>query len=718
MILFKRLHRFMLKTFLPLFAMTFFIVLFIVLMQFLWKYIDDLVGKGLSLDVLGELFFYAAVSMVPMALPLAILLASLMTFGNLGEKFELTAMKASGIPLIRVMAPLIVTVGIIAIGAFFFQNDILPKAQVKMWTLLFSMRQKSPELEIPEDVFYDQIPGFNLYVKQKDKVTGMLRGVMIYDVSSGGDNATILTADSAQLAMTPDMRYLYLHLYKGEQFENLRDQNNRKNGMNTPFRRETFLDKQVLIPFDANFNRLDEDGLRKQYVGKNISELRQAMDSINHRIDSIGNVNKPGLVNSELSMVKSVGIGYESDYPQAPGAFNRPGYAGAENEFNGSDMNTDGASGRLSSAHKSSNSVSGPRVTFAKNLDERLASAPSLDIRSLIDSLPDEAKIEVYGSALTQITRRKESLLFKGEMMGDEKRILRRNDIELVKKFTLSVACLIFFFIGAPLGAIIRKGGLGTPLVISVLLFVVYYIIDNTGYKMARDGKIEVWIGMWLSTFILAPLGVYVTWKAMNDSAVFDKDRYVAFLRRLVGAKAHRSVASKEVIINDISIEESILRLQSLAGAADSLAEHYSKRPGYVSYWMKGINPEDIRQLSDQLESTIDYLHDCRDPQIVGLLGDFPVLRNVWVYQPSRNVWLSRVMIILFPLGLPVYFAGLQARKDLLADCRNISERCGMIISRLQPSETAESIAPAHIGKDDVTEVEAIIDEENQECIT
>ena len=213
----KRLHVFILQSFLPVFAMTFFIVLFIVLMQFLWKYIDDLVGKGLSMDVLGELFFYAAVSMVPMALPLAILLASLMTFGNLGERFELTALKASGISLVRVMAPLIVLISGVAVGAFFFQNDVLPKAQVKMWTLLFSMKQKSPEVEIPEGVFYDQIPGYNLFVHHKDQNTGMLYDVMIYDISRGGDNSTILLADSARMAFTKDSRYLYLHLMQGEQ---------------------------------------------------------------------------------------------------------------------------------------------------------------------------------------------------------------------------------------------------------------------------------------------------------------------------------------------------------------------------------------------------------------------------------------------------------------------------------------------------------------------
>ena len=258
----KRLYGFILKSFLPLFAMTFFIVLFIVLMQFLWKHIDDLVGKGLPFSLIAELFFYAAVSMVPMALPLAILLASLMTFGNFGEKFELTAMKASGISLLRAMRPLIVLVALISAGAFFFQNDILPPAQVKMWTLLFSMRQKSPEVEIPEGVFYDQIPGYNLLVQRKDRENGMLYDMMIYDVTRGGDNATILLADSGRMAFTADMRYLYLHLYSGEQFENLREQ--KSLDKNVPFRREEFADKEVLIPFDANFNRLDEGGMRSQ----------------------------------------------------------------------------------------------------------------------------------------------------------------------------------------------------------------------------------------------------------------------------------------------------------------------------------------------------------------------------------------------------------------------------------------------------------------------
>ncbi len=301
----KRLYLFMLRSFVPLLVMTFFICLFIVLMQFLWKYINDLVGKGLSVDLLAELFFYAALTMIPMALPLAILLASLMTFGNLGENFELTAMKAAGVSLIKVMRPLIVLMVLISIGAFFFQNNVLPIAQTKMWTLLYSMRQKSPELEIPEGVFYDQIPGINLYVESKNRDTGTLYDVMIYDMSAGFDNARVILADSGKLVSASDRTHLYLTLWQGEQFENLSDQQAATSMGSTPYRRETFDFKEILLSFDANFNRMDEDGMRNQYVGKNISELQATIDSVSHRIDSVGATNS-----KELRATPFLGIGH------------------------------------------------------------------------------------------------------------------------------------------------------------------------------------------------------------------------------------------------------------------------------------------------------------------------------------------------------------------------------------------------------------------------
>lgn len=634
MIIIKRLYLFILKSFLPLFAMTFFIVLFIVLMQFLWKIIGDLVGKGLEFSLIIELFFYAALSMVPMALPLAILLASLMTFGNFGEKFELTAMKASGISLLKAMSPLIVLISGISVGAFFFQNDVLPPAQVKMWTLLFSMRQKSPELEIPEGVFYDQIPGYNLFVQSKNRDTGMLYDLMIYDVSHGGDNATILLADSGRLAFTGDMRYLYLHLFTGEQFENLRDQ--KSLDKNVPFRREEFADKEVLIPFDANFNRLDEGGMRNQYVGKNIAELRHTIDSISSRLDSTGNIYKSELKVTAFPLLNS------REYRR--------------------DEDKEAAEAKAATAEP----------------------AKPVSIDTLLNKLTHDQQTNAYDQAMRISERRVADLQFKAMSVHDEKRSVRRHEIELLKKFTLSVACLVFFFIGAPLGAIIRKGGLGTPLVISVFLFLVYYIIDNTGYKMARDGHWAVWIGIWLSTFVLAPLGIYVTYKAMNDSAVFNGDRYKAFIRKVLGRKTDRKVAYKEVIINDISIPEALSRLASLRDKALEFCTTYQKRQSYKDYWLRGYNTAEIHSISDTLEDDIDYLTDCREPMAVNKLMDYPVVRNLWLYCPGYKKWMGMILMWLFPIGIPVYLAGLRAQRNLKGEMRRIADVSNMIIEILE----------------------------------
>ena len=396
----KRLYTFMLQSFVPLFVMTFFICLFIVLMQFLWRYIDDLVGKGLGVDVIGELFFYAALTMIPMALPLAILLASLMTFGNLGEHFELTAMKASGVSLLKVMRPLIVLMVFIAIGAFFFQNNVLPIAQTKMWTLLYSVRQKSPEVEIPEGVFYDQIPGYNLYVEKKNPDTGILYDMMIYDVSKGFDNASVILADSGKLAMTEDKTHLFLTLWQGESFENLRDAG--ANMSNVPYRRESFDLKEILVTFDANFNRMDEEGMRNQYVGKNIAELQATIDSVSHRVDSVGTI-------------------YGREVIEAP---------------------------RLGIDYYKTNVVDG-RVNRTRNVSASVSKPVNVD--SVFRGASSGSMVNYLNQALNKARINKASYEFKGLTMADDRKSIRRHAIELQKKFTLSFACIIFFFIGAPL---------------------------------------------------------------------------------------------------------------------------------------------------------------------------------------------------------------------------------------------------------------------------
>ena len=609
----------MLQSFLPLFMMTFFICLFIVLMQFLWRYIDDLVGKGLSVDVIAELFFYAALTMVPMALPLAILLASLMTFGNLGERFELTAMKASGVSLFKTMRPLIVLMSFVAIGAFFFQNNVLPIAQTKMWTLLYSMRQKSPEVEIPEGTFYDQIPGVNLYVEHKDPNTGMLYDLMIYEVSKGFDNARIILADSGKLSFTENKTHLYLHLYKGEQFEQLQSQaevSAAGRSKTVPYRRESFSEKEIRVAFDANFSRMDESAMQNQYVGKNMSQLLETIDTINQTVDSIGNV-------------------YAKDIKEAP-------YFGIS-YYQKKYVN-----------HKLTN-VPQNQVMLRDtlNLDTLMLSKGNSFARTYITQALNKAK------------RHKQDYEFKSLSMAEQRKSIRRHDIEMQKKFTLSFACIIFFFIGAPLGAIIKKGGIGTPLVISVILFIIYYIIDNTGYKMARDGRIEVWIGMWLSSAVLLPLGVFFTHKAMHDSALFNLDAYRNLYRRLLGIKDTRHFELKEVVMEEVDTFSAIEKVFDLQNECEQLLNKYSKNISYRKFWTYGIRGKQLEAISSAVEDLTLYLSNSRDILIISKISQYPILTSLRLFEFVLNKKYSKYIAIFFPVGIIIYVLGLLAIKQL-----------------------------------------------------
>ena len=568
----KRLYTFMLQSFLPLFTMTFFICLFVVMMQFLWRFVGDIVGKGLSISVIGELFFYASLTMVPTALPLAVLLASLMSFGNLGEKFELTALKASGISLFKIMRPLIILIVLIAIGAFFFQNNVLPVAQTKMWTLMFSVRQKTPEVEIPERSFYDQIPNINLYIDHKNPETGMLYGMILYDLTRGMDNSRVILADSGSLSFTEDKKHLFLHLYNGEMFENLKEN---AMGVTTsgymPFRREQFDDKQIYMAFDANFNRMDEDGIRSQYVGQNISQLRHSIDSIGARVDSIGSVYA-----SEILAAPMMGI--------SPKVTRREG----------------------------DSTIIYRRPSVVMNVP--------LDIDSVFNS-PSASYAKTYiNQALNKARRQKMDYEYRSLALGEEAKIMRRHDIEMQRKFTLSFACIIFFFIGAPLGAIIKKGGLGTPLVISVLLFIVYFIIDNSGFKMARDGKVAVYQGIWLSSAVLLPLGIFFTYKAVGDSAVFNIDAYRNFFNRLTGRVPKRNLELKEVIMHEVNPVDAVEKLSSFDEKCRNEAKILAKK----NVLIRRISYSGLHKLKDNMNDIVDYLSNSRDMVIINLLNNYP----------------------------------------------------------------------------------------------
>lgn len=477
----KKLDKYLLTQFLGLLMVTFVICVFILLMQFVWMHVKDLVGKGVEMKVLAEFFIYATASVVPLALPLAILLASLMTFGNLGEKFELTAMKAAGVSLFRIMRGLTIAIGVICVGAFLFSNYVLPKAQVKLWALVFSLKQKSPELEIPQGEFYDGIDGYNIYVRHKNPETGMLYDMMIYDYSKGFRNASVMLADSGQLYFSEDKKYLQLMLYSGEAFENLDNKQQKAISAekNIPYRRESFGTKRLLIDFDMDFNRYSEDVLKDQHVSKNVTQLVQSIDSVDVLAHKRSKDQSVQLVNNH--------------------------YFGRE---------------RVES--RNVDAWEGAKEQYGQYV-----------VDSLYAHFTDDERYRAADAAKDKAKVMKDKVDYNALMLNDYQRYIRKHEIELHRKFTLAFACLIFFFIGAPLGAITRKGGLGAPVVISVVMFIVYYIIDNTGYKMAREALWPCWSGMWLSSMVLLPIGVFLTYTAATDSPLFNPEAWMKHLKRV-----------------------------------------------------------------------------------------------------------------------------------------------------------------------------------------
>lgn len=613
----KKLDKFVIKSFLMLLAGTFFVCLFIFMMQFLWRHVEDLVGKGLELGVLAQFFFYSSLMLVPMSLPLAILLATLITFGNFGERSELLAMKAAGIPLIKVMRPLIVVVTLISGISFYFQNVIGPRATTELYALLFSMKQKSPELDIPEGAFYHELDGYNLYVEKKNKDTGMLYHVMIYNFSDGFENAHIIVADSGRMEMTADKKYLNLHLYDGEQFENLKTQSMAQK--NVPYRRESFREKHSLIEFDANFNQMDASALSNQAAAKGMGVLQQSIDSMTVRFDSIGRA-------------------YYND------------------------------SKRIT--YKKS------ELTQADSTKLETTRVRRINTDSLFNVQSHSKKESLIQSALSRVQNQSSELSMKSYVIADGDKNIRRHQKEWWGKITLSLACLIFFFIGAPLGAIIRKGGLGMPVIISVVLFIFYYVIENTGTKMAREGELQMWFGMWVSTMVLAPLGAFLTYKANGDSVVFNIDAYKAFFMKLLGLRSKRHITKKEVIIEDPDYDNARERLKALCHQCEEYAAHkqFNKPPNYLRIFTNNEDDVVIQTISDEMESLIEMLSNSKDSTILNLLNNYPILSVNAHKSPSKHMWLNILCGVFLPVGIVFYLRIWMFGRRLDKDLKTIVE--------------------------------------------
>lgn len=631
----KKLDIFIAKQFGMLFAGTFFISLFVLMMQFLWKYVDTLIGKGLSMDVLAQFFWYMSLMMVPQALPLAILLSSLITYGNLGESSELTAIKASGISLIQSFRGLIIATILIALGSFYFQNNIGPDSQKHIAQLLISMKQKSPELEIPEGIFYDGIPQTNLYVEKKDLNTGHLYNIMVYRMTDSYEDQAIILADSGMLQSTAEKKHLILNLWNGEWFENMRSQE-LGSSASVPYRRETFTHKKIIMDFDADFNLTDMAGISNKAQTKGIGKILKDKDSLVHVYDSIGK-----------AYYKDAQALYYPIQRLKPKE-----YAAVKKRVADKDFNIDSIYNKLR---------------------------------------PDERRM-IVDRALSDVQQEISDLDFKSMITKDGDNLIRQHEIEIINKYLLALTCIIFFFIGAPLGAIIRKGGLGVPIIISVLVFIIYYILQNTGYRMARAGDWAIWFGESLSPAVLIPTAIFITYKSNNDSAVFNIDMYRNMFMRILGLRIRRHISSKEVIIHtpDYAKDADIL-----SNMSESLVEYARKTnlkspPNIIRTFFVFQPDHEIENISKQLEEVIEDLANTRNKAIMSELNRYPILVTKAHTRPFEKRWMNIVAAVIIPAGLFFYFRMWRFRLRLYRDLKVIKDVNENIIREIRDNFSSE----------------------------
>lgn len=611
-----------------LFVGTFFICQFVLMMQFLWRYVDELIGKGLSMEVLAQFFWYMSLMLVPQALPLAILLSSLITFGNLGESSELTAIKAAGISLMQAFRSLIAITLIISGVSFYFQNVVGPNANMQFAQLLMSMKQKSPELEIPEGVFYDGIPNCNLYVQKKNVETGKLYGIMIYRMTNSFEDAAIILADSGMLQSTAEKKHLVLTLHSGEWFENMKS-SDVTGSANVPYRRETFTSKRIVLDFDNDFNLADASSLSNNAKAKSLSQIFHDMDSIRADYDSIGRSFYCDAMMLQFGM-KPIS---RNDSLQA----------------------------------------------------QKLVAEGKVDAAKSFEKLPADKKLEIVNRAISTVQNNVGDLEFKAMVTKDGDKLLRQHSIEAINKFTLALSCLIFFFIGAPLGAIIRKGGLGVPVIISVLVFIVYYIFDNTGYRMARGGMWAVWFGKSIAVAVLTPLAVFFTYKANCDSVVFNVDAYRNLLMKILGMRVKRSISRKDVIIEDPDYRKDADEARWLAAEAKeySMAHKLKTPPNFINVFFKYQPDHAVEEIGERMETMISDLSNSRDRMVINLINEYPMIMVKAHTRPFERKWMNVVAAIIVPVGLFFYFRMWRFRLRLMRDLVQIEDVSGKLANRL-----------------------------------
>ncbi len=486
----KKLYSYILRSYAGPLVLTFFIALFILLMQFLWKYVDDLVGKGLELHLIAELMFYASATFVPLALPLAILLSSLMTFGNLGEHYELVAMKASGISIWKMMRPLVYLSLIISIAAFVFSNNVLPVANLKFSSLLYDIRQQKLAFNIQEGVFYNGIENYVIRVGRKEKDNRTIYDVKIYDHTDRMGNVKLTTAEWGYMELSPDQRNVIFTLFDGFNYQDLYNTRNFRD--NRPFDRMRFSEQRLKFDLtEFNLTRTQEDLFKSHYTMLNLKQLNYFIDSLGQRFDE--------------RRERYIGMFY-----------NRYQYL--------STIDSNLLAERHTAVIKDTTAYRPTNVKW-----------PVME-----NFLPNE-QFNITEMALSAARNNRDNVSFNRNDFDYQAENIRKHEIVWHKKFTLSIACLLLFFVGAPLGAIVRKGGLGLPVVMAVILFVFYHILSITGEKAARVGDLNVFFGVWLSSVVLLPMGLFLTFKSTTDAPLLDAESWKKAFGRITGSlKAFR----------------------------------------------------------------------------------------------------------------------------------------------------------------------------------
>ena len=480
----KKLNIYIIKQYIGTFIFTFFVAIFILLMQFLWTWVDEFIGKGLEFAVMFKLLFFTSVTFVPMALPLAILLSSLMCFGNLGEYYELVAMKASGISTWKVMRPLLYFSLTMSVLGFFFSNNVLPYANLKMQSTLYDVSHKKMTLEIPEGIFYRGIDKYVIKVAKKSKDGNWMYDIMIYDHTDNQGNVKVTVADSGYMAMTPSQRDMIFTLYDGYNYNEMIDDKDYRN--RRPFQKMSF--KRQLVTFDMSqfdMKHMNEDAFKKHQTMLNIRQLNVAIDSLNLAYDEKTESNNKFLLNRFTNLNLS-----KDDFAKADAKIKK----------------------------KRGNA-------FVNDTIEMF-------MWPLLSSLPENERQPIVSMALSAANSMKENINAVSGNMKRDRINIRKHEQVLNQKFTLSVACILFFFIGAPLGAIIRKGGLGMPVVVSVVFFVIYYVITIIGERVAVNGDMSVFLGAWISSIVLFPVGIFLTFKATTDAALLDAESWKKFFSK------------------------------------------------------------------------------------------------------------------------------------------------------------------------------------------